>query len=891
MAWFKRLVNLIRNDRLSSDIDRELQFHIDERVAELVASGMSAADARREAERRFGGLLRQRERTRDMNVLVWLDTVLADVRFATRGLLRSPAFSLVAILSLALGIGANTAIFSLIDAVLLQSLPVHRPEELVRITRGSTESAVVTNPLWEELRDREDFFAGIFAYGDARFNLAEAGEERTVPGNWVSGEYFATLGVRPALGRLLSREDDVRGCPAIAVVSHAFWRSEFGSDPGAIGRTLSLDGHAHTVVGVTDPRFTGVNTGIAGQVYAPLCSREIHSEGVLDQRSHWNLQVMGRLASGQTLAPVQARLAAISPAVHAASVPTEWGVERRRGFLEARLGAELSPNGNSFLRRQYSQPLFALMAVVGVVLLIACVNIASLLLARGAARQREVAVRLAIGAGRARLWRQWLTESLLLAMLGAAVGIVFAQWSSRLLVAMLSSSFLPVYLDLSINARVLGFTILVATITGILFGLAPALSSARMEPQIAMRGTGGHGTTEGHPRFRAASALVGAQVALSLVLIVTAGLLVGTFRRLTTLDAGFERDGVLLVQVNIPQAVQAENRGIVYRTLLERFRDLPGTHSASASDITPVGGSTWNNFVAVEGHTAASREDELVYFNAVSEGYFATMGTALLAGRDFDRSDVPGSERVALINLAMARKFFADDSPIGRDFRIRTTGDGFEPSVRVIGVVEDAKYETLREESLPTAYLSMNQDPTPWSTIYQLRSTGTPESLISGVKEVIEQVNPGLSLQLRTLDAQVAESLTRERMLAVLSTFFGGLALLLSVMGLYGTLSYRVARRRKEIGVRLALGAAPAQMLRMVLREAGTVILAGLVVGVAATLASARLISSFLFDLAPTDARTLILSVALLALVAFAAAAVPAWRAANTGALTPLREE
>jgi predicted permease len=890
MAWLNRLVNLVRSERLSKDIDRELAFHIEERVEELVEAGMNAADARREAKRRFGDPLRQRERTRDVDVLVWLDTVCADVRYALRALRRSPAFSLVAILSLALGIGANTAIFSLIDAVLLKSLPVERPEELVRLIRGE-QSVTVTNPIWEELRDRQDFFSGVFAYGETEFNLAQGGEAHSVLGNWVSGDFFATLGVQPALGRLIRREDAVRGCAAVAVLSHSLWRREHGADPGVIGRSISLNGVAHSVLGVADARFTGVNVGQPTQVFAPLCSREVHQKGVLDLRSHWYLQVMGRPASGVTLQQVQARIAAMAPAIHAATVPTDWGAEQQRNYQSVSLGAEPAPNGNSLVRKQYTQPLVALMVVVGVVLLIACVNVANLLLARAAVRRRELAIRLAIGAGRLRLLRQMLTESLLLAGLGAVVGFAFAQWSSRLLVALLSSRSGAVWLDLSISGRMLGFTTLVATLTGILFGLAPAWSSTRLAPQGAMKETG-RGIAEGHSRFNVGKVLVAAQVALSLVLLVSAGLLLGSFRSLSTLDAGFDREGVLLVSINLPSDVPPEQRFTVQRQLLERFRALPGARSASSSDMTPISGSTWNNFVAVDGYSPGSSDDAMVYFNEVSDGYFATLRTTLIAGRDFDSSDVPGTQRVALINLTMARRFFGDANPVGREFRVQVNSDQYEPPTRIIGVVEDAKYESLRETTLPTAYLSNNQTAQPTaSETYQLLSAGAPEALIEAVKDVVTEVNPNISLEFGTLEAQVASSLTRERMLALLSAFFGALALLLSVIGLYGTLSYSVARRRKEIGVRLALGAAPARVLRMVLGEAGTMVLAGLVIGVIAALAGARLISSFLFGLSPTDPKTIVLAAVLLSLVALVASAIPAWRAAHTDSLMPLREE
>jgi predicted permease len=413
-----------------------------------------------------------------------------------------------------------------------------------------------------------------------------------------------------------------------------------------------------------------------------------------------------------------------------------------------------------------------------------------------------------------------------------------------------------------------------------------------LAPDSALK-VAGRGTAEGHSRFNAGKALVIAQVALSLVLLIGAGLLLGSFRRLATLDAGFEREGVLLVSVSVPEsAMPAERRFVIQRELLERFRALTGVRSASASATTPISGGTWNNLVAVDGYTPSSRDDALVYFNQVSDGYFATLRSRVIAGRDFDARDAPGAQRVALINQTMARKYFGEANPIGREFRVHGAGDELGPPTRIIGVVQDAKYETLREGALPTAYLSMNQNAEPWSGVmYELLASGPLSAVVQNVKDVAAHVDSRISLEFGTLEEQVASSFARERMLALLSTFFGGLALLLAVIGLYGTLSYSVARRRKEIGVRLSVGAAPARILRMVLAEAITIVVIGLVLGVIAAIAVVRLISSFLFGLSPTDPATIAFAAGLLTLVALAASALPAWRAANTDALIPLRED
>ncbi len=483
MGLYRRFVNLLRSNRLSADIDREMAFHMAERADELVAGGMSEDDARREARRRFGNPGMQKERTRDADVMTWLESVGADVRYAVRALRASPGFALVTIVSLGLGIGANTAIFSLINAVVLKSLPVTHPEELVRVTMGESEGgAVFTNPIWEQIRDRQDMFSGVFAYGNERFNLTAGGEVRRARGVMVSGDYFSTLGVRPEAGRLLARTDDVRGCPAVAVLGHGFWQSEFGGSPSAVGKTITLDRKPYEIVGVTPESFFGVSVGESPQVYVPLCQRSD-----LDQRSTWYLYIIGRPKPGVTPTQLATRVRALAPAVFAATIPERWGVAEKAEYAKNTLGVRPAPNGLSYVRIQYQKALTVLMVVVGLVLLIACANVANLLLARAAVRGREMAIRLAIGAARRRLVRQLLTESILLAGLGALAGALFARWGTSMLVASLSRGQAPVSLDLTLDGRVLAFTLIVAVATGILFGLAPAWRSTHVDPQLALK--------------------------------------------------------------------------------------------------------------------------------------------------------------------------------------------------------------------------------------------------------------------------------------------------------------------------------------------------------------------------------------------------------------------
>ncbi|MGH7653393.1 MAG: ABC transporter permease, partial [Gemmatimonadaceae bacterium] len=520
MSWYRRLFNIVRSKNVTSEIDREIASHLAEKRDALVQRGMSESDAAAEARRQFGNTTSKKEETRDVDIMTWLESVLADVRHALRALARSPAFAIVAVLSLALGIGANTAIFSLINAVLLKSLPVQHPEQLVAVEMEKNDNTF-TNPLWEQIRDRQDMFSGIFATNDTHFDLTTGGEVRQAHAEYVSGDYFTTLGVRPVAGRLIVRGDDTRGCRAIAVLSAPFWTTEYGADPHAIGNSIELSGKQFEIVGVTDPAYFGMTVGSSTQVYVPLCAHAVitGSDAGLDQRSMWWLTITARLRPGVPVEQVNARLKALAPAAFASTLPTDWRASEKEQYLKGTLMAEAQPSGLSGLRAQYERSLYTLMVVVGAVLLIACGNVANLLLARARARQREAAVRLAVGAGRRRLIRQLLTESLVLSALGTALGVLLAMWGTRVLVSLLSTSRSAVWLDLALDWRILGFTAGIAVLTAILFGIVPAWRSANVDPQSAMRGTG-RGITQERTRFFLAKSLVAGQVALSLVLLI-----------------------------------------------------------------------------------------------------------------------------------------------------------------------------------------------------------------------------------------------------------------------------------------------------------------------------------------------------------------------------------
>jgi putative ABC transport system permease protein len=822
-----------------------------------------------------------------------LDATLQDVRYAFRALRSSPGFTAVAILSLALGIGANTAIFSLIDSVILKTLPVAHPEQLLQVTMGKT--ATFTNPIWEQIRDRQNVFSGIFAYGGARFNLSKGGEARYAQGDYASGQFFDTLGLHALIGRTFNTADDQRGCPGTAVLSHGFWQREYGGRADVVGKNISLDNHPFEILGVLGPGFSGIDVGSEKDLYVPVCAEKIilGEFSLLERRSAWWLRVIARPKPGVSNSQAQARLKTVAPLVFEATVPQNWKPENQQEYRTRSFDTLPAANGLSDIRKQYQQPLLILMVIVGVVLLIACGNVANLLLARSAARQKEMAIRLALGSGRGRLMRQLLTESIVLSFAGAALGIIFAQWGARLLARLLSVGGNLVFLDLSVDTRVLAFTAGVSILTALIFGLAPAWRSAAVNPQVAMKANA-RGVIEGS-RFGIGKALVVAQVALSLILVAGAGLMLSTFFRLETLDAGFDREHVLLVSVDLRNVnYEKQQGGAARQEMLAHLRALPGVRSASVSNMTPISDFFWDENLEIEGYASTGRDDTLVNFAEVSDRYFETLRIEVLAGRDFNALDTLESPKVAIVNQAMAKKFFAGRNPIGKRYRVEE-GNKLGPWTEIVGIVRDSKYGSLREEILPAAFVAANQNANPITFLrsyqFELRAAGRPADLISAAKAAIAEVNRDVSLQFKTLAVQLDESLARERLLATLSGFFGALALVLAMVGLYGVMSYNIARRRNEIGIRMALGAQQSRVLRMVLREVALLICMGLAIGLIATLGATRFVASFVYGTKANDPWTLSLAAGVLALVAALAGFLPARRASRLDPMNALREE
>jgi predicted permease len=880
---------------MEEELAEELRFHLDQHTADLIARGCAPDEARRQATLALGGPEQVKEECRDTRGTRWLHDLQQDLHYALRNLRASPGFTLTALLSLALGIGANTAIFSLIDTLMLKYLPVSHPEELLQVGHGGEYFGwFFTNALWEALRDRQQVFSRVFAFGQVRFNLNQAGEARRVQGAWVSGEYFTTLGLRPALGRLLVPADDQSRCGAVAALSHGFWQSEFGGRGDVLGRNISLDGHPFEIVGVVQPGFSGLDVGVAADIMVPLCSERIirGDRSWLDDRKPYWLRVVGRSRQGFDPRRVDAGLKVIGPQALAAAIPSDVGPDDLPSYSQGTFETLPAGNGLSSVRTQYSKALFALMSAVALVLLIACANVAALLLARAELRQHEIAIRMAIGAGRGRLIRQLLTESLLLSLGGAALGILFAHWSTRVLVvSSLNGAGTSVSINPAIDFRVLVFTIGIALATGLLFGIAPALWGTRVNPHAAMRANM-CGIAKG--RFGMGKALATFQVALSLVLVTAAGLMAGTLHNLASLDSGFNQDHVLLVKADLGNAHYSEERLFAkFEEIRERLTTIPGVLSASFSDVTPISGVLAWSTLEVEGFSSKSKEDATARNNSVSRQFFTSLGTPVLAGREFDEHDVKGAPLVAIVNETLARKFFRDAILIGRYFRADNVKS--RQPIQVIGVVKDSKYLDLREQALPTFYTSIAQgqlfDVFNFSTNFEVRTAGPLEGMIPGIRAAIAEVSPGATFEFKTLALQVAESLNRERLLATLAGFFGLLGLVVASIGLYGVMSYRVARRRNEIGIRMALGADQGRILRMVLGEISIMIAAGVAAGIAGALMAARLLASFLYGVRPNDPYTLVVATVILSIVATVAGYLPARHAARVDPMAALRHE
>ena len=901
--WISRLWGTLRPSRGDRELEQELQLHLELAAEDARNRADTPENARRAARIQLGGVAHAMEALRDQRGLPWLDDLMRDVRYGLRLLRRSPAFAGTAVLSLALGVGANTAIFQLIEALRLRTIPVHAPETLARVTLATrdrtghvtTRYPDLTYPLFRQISDSQQVFSNLAAWTPVDFDLATGGESRPAQGLWVSGNFFQTLGIPPAYGRLIEPRDDRAGCPAApAVVSYAFWQREFGGDRAAVGKVLRVDGHLFEIAGITPAGFFGIDVGHQFDIALPICA-EPGIRGVdrsaLGVADWWWLATVGRLKPGISIERATAELTALSPGIFEATVPSNYTSATAAGYRASTLRAESVETGFSRLRGRYNTPLTLLLALTGLVLLIACANLANLMLARASAREREMAIRLAIGASRRRLLRQLMSESVILAMAGAVAGAWIAHGLSRLMVSLLSTTGNPLMLDLAFNGRVLGFTGGLAVLTCVLFGLVPAIRATGTAPFGAMRASGRGLTDSG--RFTLRRALVIGQLAVSLVLLVGALLFVRTLENLATVDLGFRTDGLLAAEFDLRRAnVPAGSLGAFKRALCERVRSIPGAAGATPVSIVPVSGLGWNNGLVLDG----ARQESDVLINQVGGDFFELLGIPLIAGRTFNERDTPSSPKAAVVNQAFVRKYMGDRDPLGRVFHFEAGPGEPDPPMTVVGVVVDTKYHDIRKENAPIVFLAFWQDPAParssfgasLTTIVRLARPETP--ITRALAAAGRTLNPGVVVSVTSMKAEIEEQLVRERMMARLSALLGMLAAVLAGIGLYGVMSYTVEQRRQEIGIRMALGAGSGRVLTMILREAVVLVVIGVGAGAALAVLAGRSAQSLLFEVSPTDPLTIVAAVVGLATVGACASLIPAWRAARVEPTVALRE-
>jgi len=864
--------------------------------------------ARRQALVKLGGVALMQERYREQRGLPMLETFIQDLRFGLRMLVKTPGITAMAVLSLALGIGANAAIFSLLDAVLLKALPVKQPEQLVFLESGAPEfkrSSNISYAEFERLQAQEQALSGacFFSY-TTRVNASVSGQGEAVEGQMVSGGFFSVLGVPALMGRTFTEADDKESAQqAVVVISHRYWQRRFGANPAVMGQAIILNGVPFTIIGVTQPEFFGVIQGNAPDIFLP----SIAGERILPSRFRFRDSslpfLMARLKPGL---PEPQAAAALTLTLQQSRLATAGGAPEKQSAIQKQT-VNLLPAAQGFsgLRQQYSQPLRLLLVAVALVLLIACANVANLLLARSTARRKEIAVRFALGASRFRIMRQLLVESLLLALLGGATGLLLAAWCSSLIVAVVSSGRNPVTsgaqlsLNVPLDSRVVGFTAVVSLLAAIVFGLAPAWRATRLELFPVLKDSAS--SLGGGARFRWGRLLVVMQVALSLTLLIGAGLFVRSLRNLKSADLGFRRENVLLFSVDPQLAGYQRNQiGPLYQQMLERLSTIPGVQSVSLGRQGLLSGGGTQGSIKVPGRippadensftqTGGEKEWNAPWFAQVGPRYFETLGMTLLRGRDFSSQDHETTMKVAVVNEAFARYYFGNEDAIGQRFDRGNDGG----IVEIVGVIKDAKVTSIQERTPRTFYVPFLQDPGAWrETTFQIRTAGEPLNLAGTIRTVVQRIDPNLSLfRLRTLAAQVDESIGQERLVTTLASLFGALALLLTCAGLYGVTSYSVSQRTSEIGIRMALGANTGDVLRLIVKQGMALVLLGTAIGLGAAFALTRLLTHLLFGAKATDPLTFAAVTVLLTAIALLACWLPARRAMKVDPLIALRHE
>ncbi len=919
----KRLRAVFLRRRMERELDDELRFHLEKDIELNVARGMNEKEARAAALRSFGAVDEVKEESRDLRGVRFLEETAQDLRYGLRMMRKSPAFTAIAVLSLALGIGANTALFSVVDSVLLQKIPVQDPDGLVLfewqagkafrtsgtsgygagdLPPGRRGSSSFNYSVYEAMQSQEgtpvtDLF-GFAALWQASVSVDGRAEVSDV--QLVTGRYFAGLGVPAALGRTLTDEDNLPNAAPAAVISHAFWQSSLGGDPDVLGKRIDINNVAFTIVGVAPKGFNGtLQIDMHPAATVPMSfEKQLSGENMIDGRAGragvWFVHVMGRLKPGATREQARASLAGtfqakafeIQPPPSRETDVTELD-PKDYPVLMQRSGAQ----GLTESRRVYSSSIYILMGVVALVLLIACANVANMLLARSAARSSEITMRLAMGAGRWRLVRQLLTESMLLAFVGGAVGVLFAIWGTDALAAIGESGgdVLPEGITYGLNVRVLLFTLAVSMVTGALFGLAPALRATRLDLTSAMKESS-RGTA-GISRSRLSKTLVVAQVAMSLLLLFGAGLFLRTVHNLQSVELGFNQENLLVFTLRPGKAGYEKDRlHEFYRTIFERIEATPGVAAATFCRVPLVANNTFDSGVILPGETPQSGEEHITNMQIVRDNFFETMGIPLLAGRGFDDRDVDGSQPVAVVSEKFARDFFPEGNVLGQRVGFDEKSLG---KYEIVGVVRDTKYSSLREDIAPIFYASARQETDNIGTMYfEVRTHGDPTAFAPIARKIVSGVDAGIPVtDVTTQEAQAARTVAQERVFADMLTFFGALAVLLAAIGLYGVMSYSVAQRTNEIGIRMALGAETGGVLRMVVAQGLKFAVIGLVIGSVATLGLTRFIEGQLYGVTASDPLTFAVVGALLLGVAIVACWIPALRAARVDPMVALRTE
>ncbi len=912
--FFRKLGWLRQRPGKEDDLEAELQFHLSEEATERQASGVAAEEARFAAQRDLGNLTLVKENTRAMWTWTVWEQFLQDLRYETRAMRNNKAFTALAALSLALGIGANTAIYSFMDAILLRSLPVSDPGSLVMLrwhTHGSEmhgmgfhddddyfespqgfTGGIFPFPAFELIRENNSVFSSTFGYqGTGNLNLRIHGQAEQVQGEYVSGDYFHGLGVHPTAGRLPSAGDDRPGAPAVAAISFAMSQRRFGGPANALGQSIFIDNFPFTVVGVTPPGFFGLDPDAVPDLYLPMHSNlgldAMNSYSppavrYLDPNVDW-VEVMARLRPGVSLAQAQSSLAPLFHRWEATATS-----DRPRTDLP-RLVVEKGGRGLDGLRRRYAKPLYMLLTLVGLILGIACANIANLLLARGTARRREMAVRLSMGAGRLRIMRQLLTESVLLAVLGGALGLGFAAWSMRVLTLLLANGRENLALRADLNLHVLGVAAALSLLTGILFGLAPAIQSTRADAMPALKESR-NGAARAHwfGRINLSRLLVISQIALTLLILVAAGLFARTLANLDSLDLGFNQQNVLTFDLDGHQAGRPGNKIVsFYSELRNRFSEIPGVRGASLSNLPLIGGGRFFTTIALPG--LEPKTDKVL---AVGPKFFTTMRIPILLGREIDERDRPSSQMTAVVNEAFAKARFGGRNPLGEHLTLPHDCD--KCAIEIVGVSGNVRQGELKEDVAPMVYLPFAQGalgPAHQMT-YELRTAGNPLGYVNAIRKIVHDADARLPVSnVSTQSTLIDETMNQEIAFAHLCSTFALLALTIACVGLYGTVSYNVARRTSEIGIRMALGAQRGAVVWMVLREVIVLAIAGLAISLPIALAASKLVKSFLFGIKPNDPLSVIIAVGILAGSAVLAGYLPARNASRIDPMAALRHE